>query len=312
MSANNKDKKLTEQWSSATGGAAHFDDLPFFQQFIALLTMAIDPNDPANDSLNNTLAGILGFDDVDSYKDYHAAHSADWKENFDFKHGGGGNGVDFDKAGKFSSSRISPTGDANFDSAMSFVLREEGGYNPNEPDGAIANFGINSKAHPEVDVKNLTVDKAMTIYKEDYWNPVMSQADKLGIELDKNQALIAFDAAVNHGPGFARKMLAATGGDTAAMLNYRHNEYHRLADRNPAKYGRYLNGWEKRLDHVAAAVTRESNATVAKVEDTPTSDKFNDHATGLTKAPQTTQVAEAGADNAANNDRYNIPSNGLS
>jgi hypothetical protein len=43
-----------------------------------------------------------------------------------------------------------------FDHAVEHVLSNEGGYNPSDMNGAPVNFGINQKANPGVDVKNLT------------------------------------------------------------------------------------------------------------------------------------------------------------
>ena len=60
--------------------------------------------------------------------------------------------------------------DNNFTSSMKFILKWEAGYVNNKHDpGGETNFGISKRAHPELDIKNLTVEKALEIYYHDYW-----------------------------------------------------------------------------------------------------------------------------------------------
>lgn len=60
----------------------------------------------------------------------------------------------------------------NFDKAITAVLNEEGGY-VNDPDdpGGETKYGISKRYHPDVDIANLTIDKAKEIYRDEYWNP---------------------------------------------------------------------------------------------------------------------------------------------
>lgn len=70
----------------------------------------------------------------------------------------------------------------NFMKAMEFVLTWEvgpkgskrwdnGGYvnNPADPGGE-TKYGISKRAHPEEDIKNLTLARALELYKEFYWD----------------------------------------------------------------------------------------------------------------------------------------------
>ncbi len=162
-------------------------------------------------------------------------------------------------------SNLSPVEDANFLDAVNIVLKLEGGWNPNEPDGGFAMYGINNIANPDIDVKNLSQSAAVNIYKERYWD----QID--GIEnLDQRAALVAFDLAVNSGPGRANKFLLElesegkanleTGQvDLQAFFEKREDFYNKLITGNPAKYERYSDGWETRLEHLAVAVTAIPN-----------------------------------------------------
>lgn len=99
---------------------------------------------------------------------------------------------------------------ANFDTALAFVLRAEGGYvdHPADPGGA-TNMGITLKtlaafrAQPVTkdDVRVLGRAEAGQIYRARYWNAV--RGDELPAGLD----LAMFDLAVNSGPGRAVRLL---------------------------------------------------------------------------------------------------------
>ena len=92
---------------------------------------------------------------------------------------------------------------ADFDSAMNFVLEQEGGYSnhPNDPGGS-TNMGITQSTLDEarqqgivscIDVYNLKREEATKIYYENYWKP--SNADKMPEPL----ATIYFDGVVLFG-----------------------------------------------------------------------------------------------------------------
>ncbi len=63
--------------------------------------------------------------------------------------------------------------DEAFSAALKFALKWEGGY-VNDPDdpGGETKYGISKRAHPEVDIKNLTVAQAGEIYKREYWDSI--------------------------------------------------------------------------------------------------------------------------------------------
>ena len=81
-----------------------------------------------------------------------------------------------------------------FDQSVRFVLEAERGYvfDPNDPGGE-TNFGISKRAYPHLDIKNLTVNQAIDIYKKDYWDRGRCEL------LPDNLQLIYFDACVNQG-----------------------------------------------------------------------------------------------------------------
>ena len=58
--------------------------------------------------------------------------------------------------------------DPEFLAQIEKTLAFEGRWNPSDPGGG-ANFGINQRSHPNVDIKNLTRDQAIEIYWNEYW-----------------------------------------------------------------------------------------------------------------------------------------------
>lgn len=62
---------------------------------------------------------------------------------------------------------------ASFVLAYPDVLKIEAGYvnNPNDPGGE-TNFGITKRDHPDEDIKNMTKERAIKIYKAKYWDPL--------------------------------------------------------------------------------------------------------------------------------------------
>jgi len=95
----------------------------------------------------------------------------------------------------------------NRSEAIKLILKHEGGYvNDPKDSGGETNFGIAKKFYPNIDIKNLTVDKAVEIYAKDYWQKC--KCDELNIGV----ALFVFDTAVNQGCGYAIKMLQEACG----------------------------------------------------------------------------------------------------
>lgn len=80
----------------------------------------------------------------------------------------------------------------NFNEAVEFILKEEGGFVDHKSDpGGMTNFGISKRAYPDLDIKNLTKEDAAAIYKRDYWDKLPEFAGPL--------KFLAFDMAVNGG-----------------------------------------------------------------------------------------------------------------
>lgn len=99
-----------------------------------------------------------------------------------------------------------------FDQAVGFVLKAEieGGYSndPRDPGGE-TNFGISKRAYPKLNIRDLTRDDAIAIYKRDYWDAANCDA------LPPKLAVAVFDGAVNQGVGIAAKLLQKAAGVSA-------------------------------------------------------------------------------------------------
>jgi len=91
--------------------------------------------------------------------------------------------------------------DAAFDKQIVETLAFEGGYgnDPVDPGGE-TNFGISKAAYPDVDIRGLTREEAIAIYKRDYWErPRIS-------ELPDSISGKVFDMGVNMGSGTAIRL----------------------------------------------------------------------------------------------------------
>lgn len=120
--------------------------------------------------------------------------------------------------------------------------------------GAPAKFGINQKANPDVDVKNLTKSQAEAIYKTRYWDAIG------GDSLPPKTAEIAFDAAVNQGPAYAKQLIAQTGGDPVKMLQQRAQDYTQLVQSDP-RQAQYLPSWMNRLQVLSKDLAPQQQTT---------------------------------------------------
>ncbi len=97
--------------------------------------------------------------------------------------------------------------DAAFEVAMSFVLKAEGGESndPHDP-GGFTRFGVAQNRHPEVNVRELTLEQAKAIYRREYWDAIK------GDQLPPHVALVVFDTAVNTGVATAAGILQKAVG----------------------------------------------------------------------------------------------------
>lgn len=103
------------------------------------------------------------------------------------------------------------TEEERFQKAISVVLAHEGGYvnNPNDPGGE-TRWGISKRSYPNLDIKNLTREQAIEIYRRDWWNRL-----RIGELQDSDVATKVLDLAVNVGAKIGimllQRALAAAG-----------------------------------------------------------------------------------------------------
>ena len=146
---------------------------------------------------------------------------------------------------------------AAFEAALEKTLKYEGGYVKDDAGKGESNFGINKSANPDVDVKNLTKEKARELYKKRYWDAI--GGDALAAK-DPALATIAFDTAVNMGVSKASQLIAQSKGDPSAMLNMRQQHYDNLIKDNPKKFAPFEKGWKDRVADLATSVIPSAQA----------------------------------------------------
>jgi lysozyme family protein len=159
-----------------------------------------------------------------------------------------------------------------FDRCLAEVLRLEGGYVDDPRDrGGATKFGVTRAVLGEAhgrdasaeDVSTLTEEEAAEIYRSRYWAPIR------GAELPAGVDLVAFDSAVNMGPGTAARLLQAAlgvsvdgimGPRTLAAANHQPvadviramSELRRSRYRSLAGFAAFGRGWLRRTDTVEA------------------------------------------------------------
>lgn len=154
-----------------------------------------------------------------------------------------------------------------FEIAVDFTLRKdiEGGYTVDS--GGPTNRGITLRTLQEADrrgivdgdfnkdgkvdaedIKLLDEPSAILIYKALYWDSL-----DLDVVQDKKLAVCAFDTAVNCGVSRADRWLTKCELERKTyvyFLNFRVMYYLEVIKRNPEKYGRYKNGWLRRVNEL--------------------------------------------------------------
>lgn len=147
-------------------------------------------------------------------------------------------------------------GKASQDQLIDFVFDVEGQDKiAQEPDGAVAKYGINSKHNglTNEQVKNLTPDEARQILKTKYWDPRLEK-------MSPAFRAVAFDALVNHGNDKDTwSMINAAKGDPYTLIGIRQQYYQNLVDKNPDKYAKYKAGWDARMQEMTGYAQAQDN-----------------------------------------------------
>jgi len=140
----------------------------------------------------------------------------------------------------------------SFDACIEFELAREGappgkdGYvNDPRDAGGETKFGISKAAYPALDIKSLTREQAIEIYRRDYWSPLGAAAIAAPLRL------AVLDCAINCGVGRAKALLPGTG-DLDDYLWARAAYYRQIVQKRPKNLA-FLPGWLRRLELVRAA-----------------------------------------------------------
>lgn len=141
---------------------------------------------------------------------------------------------------------------AEFQPAVEKVLRSEGGYSDRAADrGGPTQFGITEKVARtfgfQGDMRDLTREQAIDIYKREYWDPLNLDAAA------QEQADQIFQMAVNSGTGFARQAReesAAIDPERARLAVAQIRHYAEIVNKAPGQVAN-LHGWINRaLEYV--------------------------------------------------------------
>lgn len=116
------------------------------------------------------------------------------------------------------------------------INRWEGGYvdDPDDPGGE-TKYGISKRKYPDVDIKNLSIDDAVEIYRRDYWGKI--PMGDWGVQV----CWKVFDIFVNTGEIHADD--AKNGLN--ALIQTQALHYARIVRDNP-KLSKFLVGWMNR------------------------------------------------------------------
>lgn len=123
------------------------------------------------------------------------------------------------------------------DTILDRLLEREGGFVASDGrSGAPANFGINQRANPDIDVRNLTPERARSIYQERYIAPIVNA----GVSGPALEAVIDF--GVNAGVNRSLEFWRQSGGDIEKFNELRLSHYRSLPD-----YAQNGRSWERRV-----------------------------------------------------------------
>lgn len=153
-----------------------------------------------------------------------------------------------------------------FNWIIKFVLDAEGGYtnDPADPGGE-TKYGIDKRSHPEVNIKELTVDEAKDIYFTEYWTKFKCE------QFPKPVGEVYFDCCVNTGAKQSNKFIQRAVGTEAdgiigpktlaaaqakdpkvlanSIIGQRQKFYEDLAD-NRSSLRKFLKGWTNRNNNL--------------------------------------------------------------
>lgn len=154
---------------------------------------------------------------------------------------------------------------ATYKTAIEFLAKwewgnkKEGGYtnDPKDPGGE-TKWGISKRAHPNEDIKNLTLERAMEIYRKEYWD--VYKAKTPSVDLDTcvpELAVVMFDTGVNCGVNRVHYwyiQVMKTKDPTKNVLGLRDKHYFDMVSGDRDRFGKFYKGWMNRLNDLKKLV----------------------------------------------------------
>lgn len=130
--------------------------------------------------------------------------------------------------------------DGDFERCVAIIIDDfEGGDKVVYDTGGATRWGISSRAHPGLDIPNLSREQAIEIYRRSYWNEIR------GDQYPWPMNLVLLDAAVNQGTSYA-DALATSAVDYVEALLMRVERYTDIAAKRP-EMRKYHFGWVRRV-----------------------------------------------------------------
>lgn len=105
--------------------------------------------------------------------------------------------------------------------------------------GGITKFGIDKAAHPHIDVKNLTIDQADSIYWDEYQKSACSK-------FEEPMCWAVYNCDINCGVGRSKGLLAKGAKTADEFIDAQERFYKNLVAAKP-KFNKFLKGWLSRL-----------------------------------------------------------------
>ena len=154
-------------------------------------------------------------------------------------------------------SQVKPKYPDEFLKVIEPLLAREGGAKTTDikgDRGGLTRFGISKVNNPDIDVANLTKEKAIEIYYERYWKK--TGADRVAVN-DPYAAEILMDTAVHSGPNTAVNIYREAAGDPSKMLDIRQRKLDDLAKAESQK--KFKSGWDNRIESLREGAPSEVN-----------------------------------------------------
>jgi hypothetical protein len=127
----------------------------------------------------------------------------------------------------------------------------EGGDKTVADGDGMARFGINSAAHPDVNLEELTPEKARAFYVEKYWKRFNLDDQPATMRLAAFQFLIQNETE-------GKKAIEQANGDPRKLLELQTDFYRRLVKQDPEKYSKNFDGWMSRVARTEAQIAAMS------------------------------------------------------